>query len=46
MTLSGPLRLKVENAEPRLLRKSVGSESKPRLREATGSRPWMLNRDC
>jgi len=28
------------------VRKRVGSEAKPRLREAAGSRPWMLNRDC
>jgi len=46
MTLCGPLRLKVESSEPQVVRKSVGSEAKPRLREAAGSRPWMLNRDC
>ncbi len=46
MTLCGPLRLKVESSEPRMVRKTVGSETKPRLREASGSRPWMLNRDC
>lgn len=46
MTLSGPLRLKQESSEPRVVRKTVGSETKPRLREAAGSRPWMLNRDC
>jgi putative FmdB family regulatory protein len=46
MTLSGTLRLKVENKEPRLVRKSSESkEGKPRLREST-SRPWMLNRGC
>jgi putative FmdB family regulatory protein len=46
MTLCGPLRLKVESSEPQVVRKRVGSEAKPRLREAAGSRPWMLNRDC
>lgn len=46
MSLCGPLRLKVESSEPRMVRKTVGSESKPRLREASGTRPWMLNRDC
>lgn len=46
VALSGPLRLKVESREPRVERKAVGSETKPRLREAAGSRPWMLNRDC
>ncbi len=48
MTLTGPLRLKREVAEPRLVRKdSPGSEAggKPRLR-ASDSRPWMLNRGC
>lgn len=46
LTLCGPLRLKVESREPQLIRKTIGSESKPRLREAAGSRPWMVNRDC
>lgn len=46
MTLCGPLRLKTESSEPQIVRRSVGSETKPRLKEATGSRPWMLNRDC
>jgi putative FmdB family regulatory protein len=46
VTLSGPLRLKQENPEPQIVRKAVGSEAKPRLRESTGSRPWMLKRDC
>jgi hypothetical protein len=46
VALCGPLRLKAESSEPRIERKTIGSESKPRLREAAGSRPWMLNRDC
>jgi putative FmdB family regulatory protein len=46
MTLSGPLRLKVENREPRLIRKSTEGEAKPRLKEAASTRPWMLNRGC
>jgi putative FmdB family regulatory protein len=46
MTLCGPLRLKVESSEPRLIRKSVTPESKPRLKEVGGNRPWMLNRGC
>jgi putative FmdB family regulatory protein len=46
ITLSGPLRLKVESREPRLVRKHTEGESKPRLKEAGGTRPWMLNRGC
>ncbi|MEB3300553.1 MAG: FmdB family zinc ribbon protein [Cyanobacteriota bacterium] len=46
LTLSGPLRLKVENSEPRLVRKATNDSSKPRLKEAGGTRPWMLNRGC
>ncbi|MFN9622567.1 MAG: FmdB family zinc ribbon protein [Cyanobacteriota bacterium] len=46
MTLCGPLRLKVESREPRLVRKSTEGESKPRLKDAGGTRPWMLNRGC
>jgi putative FmdB family regulatory protein len=46
MTLSGPLRLKVESREPRLIRKSSEGEAKPRLKEAASTRPWMLNRGC
>ncbi len=47
MTLTGPLRLKRESAEPRVVRKESGSEgpAKPRLREST-TRPWMVNRGC
>ncbi|MFN9056593.1 MAG: FmdB family zinc ribbon protein [Cyanobacteriota bacterium] len=46
LTLSGPLRLKVENSEPRLIRKATNDSSKPRLKDAGGTRPWMLNRGC
>jgi putative FmdB family regulatory protein len=46
MTLCGPLRLKVENREPTLVRKTINEESKPRLKDAGGARPWMLNRGC
>ena len=46
MTLSGPLRLKVESPEPRIIRKSNKDESKTRLKNVNGSRPWMLNRGC
>jgi putative FmdB family regulatory protein len=47
MTLTGPLRLKREVAEPRLVRKERKEESssKPRLRESS-TRPWMVNRGC
>ena len=46
MTLSGPLRLKQESAEPRLVRKEArGTEAKSRLKQSS-SRPWMLNRGC
>jgi len=45
-SLSGPLRLKQEQAEPRLVRKEAREASgKPRLKES-GTRPWMLNRGC
>lgn len=46
MALCGPLRLKVEASEPRLVRKATNSEVKPRLKNADGARPWMLNRGC
>lgn len=46
MTLCGPLRLKVESREPRLVRKTVSSEVKPQLKDGSGNRPWMLNRGC
>lgn len=48
MTLSGSIRLKVENKEPRVVRKETPNTStsgKPRLREST-TRPWMVNRGC
>jgi putative FmdB family regulatory protein len=46
MTLSGPLRLKQESVEPRLVRKEAGStEAKSRLKQSS-TRPWMLNRGC
>jgi len=47
MTLSGPLRLKHQASEPRMVSKMVGNqEAKPRLKDAKGARPWMLNRGC
>lgn len=46
MTLCGPLRLKVESREPRLVRKSTAGESKPRLKDTGSTRPWMVNRGC
>ncbi len=46
MSLSGPLRLKREQSEPRMIRKETGSPSgKPTLKESS-TRPWMLNRGC
>ena len=47
VALCGPLRLKQENREPRLVRKSSGgSEAKATLKNTQGARPWMLNRGC
>jgi hypothetical protein len=46
MTLCGPLRLKIESKEPTIVRKETGSENKPKLKNAQGARPWMLNRGC
>ncbi|MFM7642206.1 MAG: FmdB family zinc ribbon protein [Cyanobium sp.] len=46
MTLCGPLRLKVESSEPKIIRKQTEGSSKPRLKEANSTRPWMLNRGC
>ena len=46
MALCGPLHLKVESREPRLIRKSSPAEPKPRLKDAGSTRPWMLNRGC
>jgi putative FmdB family regulatory protein len=46
MALSGPLRLKQESSEPRLVRKETGSsEAKSRLQQS-GTRPWMVTRGC
>jgi putative FmdB family regulatory protein len=46
MTLSGPLRLKQESAEPRRVRKEAKtSEPTNRLKQSS-TRPWMLNRGC
>ncbi|MEB3244232.1 MAG: zinc ribbon domain-containing protein [Cyanobacteriota bacterium] len=44
--LSGPLRLKVENKEPSVVRKMTTGSSQARLKQAAGARPWMLNRGC
>jgi putative FmdB family regulatory protein len=46
MTLCGPLRLKTESKDPTIVRKETGSENRPRLKNAQGARPWMLNRGC
>ena len=47
VALCGPLRLKQENREPTLVRKSSGgTEAKPKLKNTQGARPWMLNRGC
>jgi putative FmdB family regulatory protein len=47
MALCGPLRLKQESREPKLVRKSrAGNEAKPKLKDIQGARPWMLNRGC
>jgi putative FmdB family regulatory protein len=47
MALCGPLRLKQENNEPKIIRKSSGdSEAKAKLKTTQGARPWMLNRGC
>jgi putative FmdB family regulatory protein len=47
MALCGPLRLKQESREPRLVRTSSGSgEARPKLKNTQGARPWMLNRGC
>jgi putative FmdB family regulatory protein len=46
MSLTGPLRLKKEASEPRLVRKDAApSAGQPRLKQS-GTRPWMLNRGC
>ncbi|EAQ75881.1 MULTISPECIES: FmdB family zinc ribbon protein [unclassified Synechococcus] len=47
MSLTGPLRLKQEQSEPRLVRKEVAQPetAKPRLKQSS-TRPWMLNRGC
>ncbi|MDM7936656.1 MAG: zinc ribbon domain-containing protein [Cyanobium sp. CZS 48M] len=46
MSLTGPLRLKQEQSEPRMVRKEVAqSAEKPRLKQSS-TRPWMLNRGC
>ncbi|MFM9109213.1 MAG: FmdB family zinc ribbon protein [Prochlorococcaceae cyanobacterium] len=46
MALCGPLRLKVESSEPRIVRKSQEDGPKARLKNSQGNRPWMLNRGC
>lgn len=47
MTLSGPLRLKQESAEPRLVRKEAKTTTEPKSRlKQSNTRPWMLNRGC
>jgi putative FmdB family regulatory protein len=46
MMLCGPLRLKVESREPKLVRKFTEESAKPRLKDVNGARPWMLNRGC
>lgn len=48
MALCGPLRLKQERSEPRLVRKNNGATAEPKakLKSTQGARPWMLNRGC
>jgi putative FmdB family regulatory protein len=47
VALCGPLRLKEESREPKIVRKSSGpSEAKAKLKTSQGARPWMLNRGC
>ena len=45
MTLSSSLRLKVENKEPQVVRRTTQEPRKPQLRQSD-TRPWMLNRGC
>lgn len=46
MSLCGPLRLKIESSEPRVVRKNKDDTTKPKLKNSQGNRPWMLNRGC
>ena len=47
VALCGPLRIKQECREPKLVKKQTGgAEPKARLKENQGMRPWMLNRGC
>jgi putative FmdB family regulatory protein len=47
VALCGPLRLKQESREPKVIRKNNNaSEGKARLKNSEGARPWMLNRGC
>lgn len=47
VALCGPLRLKEESREPKIVRKSSGpSEAKAKMKTSQGARPWMLNRGC
>lgn len=46
MALCGPLRLKTESGDPRVVRKTSAAEPKARLKNSQGNRPWMLNRGC
>jgi putative FmdB family regulatory protein len=41
--LSGSLRLKVENREPQLVKRSEQEPAAPKLRTHNGSRPWMIS---
>lgn len=47
VALCGPLRLKQESHEPKIVRKSsANSQANAKLKTTEGARPWMLNRGC
>lgn len=41
--LSGSLRLKTENSEPQLVKRTSNQEDRSRVRSHTGGRPWMIS---
>ena len=45
MTLSSSLRLKIEQKEPKIVRRQQREPQKNTLKESS-TRPWMLNRGC
>jgi putative FmdB family regulatory protein len=46
MTLSGSLRLKQENPEPRVVRRETSPSAPTARLKQSSTRPWMLNRGC